>query len=145
MMKCSSFVLLLLMAATAHGELRPLLESIREVESGGNVNAVGDGGRSLGPYQIQRSYWKDARVPGRYEQVRDPRYAERVMMAYWRRYCPQSLARRDYQTLARVHNGGLAGARKKATIPYWRKVVKELRERKSAVAPAKRTPRNRSR
>ena len=31
-----------------------------EVESGGDINAVGDSGRSIGPFQIQRGYWEDA-------------------------------------------------------------------------------------
>lgn len=30
------------------------------MESGGDVNAVGDGGKSIGPYQIQKRYWSDA-------------------------------------------------------------------------------------
>jgi hypothetical protein len=29
--------------------------------------------------------------------------------------------------LARIHNGGPAGATKAATIPFWRKVERELR------------------
>ena len=111
----------------ARADLRPLFDAIRHVESGGNANAVGDGGRSIGPYQIQRAYWRDSGVPGRYEQVRDRTYSERVMVAYWRRHCPAALARGDWQTLARVHNGGPAGARIKATRPYWAKVKAGLR------------------
>lgn len=126
-MKWYGVVLVLGLASSANADLRPLFDSIREVESGGNAAVVGDGGRSLGPYQIQWSYWKDSGVGGTYAQVRDPRYAERVMIGYWRRYCPTALARRDYQTLARVHNGGHAGHRKAATRTYWRKVARELR------------------
>ncbi|MEP0844308.1 MAG: hypothetical protein HRF43_16535 [Phycisphaerae bacterium] len=135
---------MLFWSVPVRAELRPLFDSIREVESGGNRHAVGDGGRSLGPYQIQRSYWRDAGVPGRYAQVRDPAYAERVMIAYWKRYCPESLAKRDYKTLARVHNGGASGARKAATLHYWRKVNKELRERQSGPTAAKSVRRTRS-
>lgn len=106
---------------------RQTLDAIRQVESGGNVNAVGDGGRSIGPYQIQRAYWLDSRVPGHYEQVRDTAYAERVVIAYWRRYEPDALRRGDAETLARLHNGG-PGWRKHraATDGYWRKVRKQL-------------------
>jgi hypothetical protein len=121
-------------ASSVKGELRPLFDSIREVESGGNAYLVGDGGRSLGPYQIQWVYWRDSGVPGSYRQVRDRHYAERVMVAYWKRYCPDALAREDYRTLARVHNGGPAGDRKAATMGYWRKVLRELQERQSATA-----------
>lgn len=126
---------------TLQKDLRPLLDALREVESGGDPDAVGDGGRSLGPYQIQWAYWKDSGVEGKYRQVRDRRYAERVMLEYWKRYCPKALARRDFQTLARVHNGGPAGARKSATRSYWRKVSKVLREnRKSVQEVASATP-----
>jgi len=126
---CAVVILLaasFLIASAAYADLRPLFDSIREVESGGDPTVVGDGGRSIGPYQIKWSYWKDSGVPGSYYQVRDPRYAERVMVGYWQRYCPDALARGDYQTLARVHNGGHSGARSGKTVAYWRKVAAGL-------------------
>lgn len=113
--------------AVASASLWPLFRAIEQVESGGNVNAVGDEGRSLGPYQIQYPYWKDSGVPGRYEWVKNRAYARRVMVAYWQRYCPDALARRDYRTLARVHNGGPKGATRAETLPYWGKVSRALR------------------
>jgi len=109
--------------------LRGLLDAIRQVETGSSAdptNAVGDGGRSLGPYQITRAYWRDSGVPGRYEWVRNRAYAERVMIAYWKRYCPSALARRDWQTLARVHNGGPMGASEWRTRSYWGRVRQHL-------------------
>ena len=46
--------------------IRPaLFQAIMTVESNGNINAVGDGGESIGPFQIQEDYWDDA-------VVRDP-------------------------------------------------------------------------
>lgn len=98
------------------------MSAIRHVESRGRHDAVGDGGRAIGPYQIHYVYWKDSGVPGRYEQCRDRAYAERVMKAYWNRYCPKALEARDWQTLARVHNGGPNGHRQEATRDYWLKV-----------------------
>lgn len=106
--------------------INDLLDAMTQVESGGDVNAVGDQGRSIGPLQIQRGYWRDARVPGRYEQVRTPAYARRVVVAYWHRYCADALRRGDFETLARVHNGGPAGARKAATKPYWDRTRKQM-------------------
>ena len=108
--------------------LRPLFDALREVESGGDPDVVGDGGRSIGPYQIQWKYWRDANLPGSYKDVRNPAYAEKVMVAYWQRHCPAALAREDYATLARVHNGGPDGARNPATACYWRKVSRALRK-----------------
>jgi hypothetical protein len=113
---------------TAQASLRPLFDALREVESGGDNEAVGDGGRSLGPYQIQWRYWHDSGVPGSYRAVRNPAYAEKVMLAYWQRYCPDALARHDYAALARVHNGGPQGTRNSATLSYWRKVARELKK-----------------
>lgn len=113
----------------AAADVHDLLDAIREVETGGHANparAVGDGGRSLGPYQISRAYWRDSGVPGRYEQVRNAAYAERVVLAYWRRHCPDALKRLDWKTLARTHNGGPAGPSKKRTLPYWRRVQEQM-------------------
>lgn len=101
---------------------KDFFSAVRHVESRGRCDVVGDGGRAIGPYQIHHAYWKDSGVPGRWEQCRDRAYAERVMKAYWRRYCPKALKANDWQTLARVHNGGPAGHKRKQTEVYWKKV-----------------------
>ena len=126
----------LLIAASAASASSPithhssLLAAIREVETGGQPrggrDTRGDSGRSLGPYQVQRSYWRDAGIPGRYDQVRDPSYARDVIEAYWRKHCPAALRRGDLQTLARTHNGGPAGPHKRSTIGYWHRVRRQL-------------------
>jgi hypothetical protein len=113
----------------ANSSVRPFFDAIREVETGGHsdpANAKGDSGRSLGPYQITRAYWKDSGVPGSYQMVRKKAYAERVMMAYWKRYCRRALKRLNFQVLARIHNGGPKGAKRKTTLAYWRRVRKKL-------------------
>lgn len=103
--------------------LEEILAAIRGVETGGEQHggrfALGDGGLALGPFQIQRSHWIDAGLPGRYEDCRDPAYARREVLAYWERWCPQALARNDAEVLARVHNGGPRGAAKDSTLAYW--------------------------
>jgi hypothetical protein len=110
--------------------LLQILDAIRAVETRGTPEAArdkgGDGGRAIGPFQIHWAYWKDAGVPGKYEDCRDMGYARRVVIAYWRRYCPQALADRDAEVLARTHNGGPAGAKRDSTLPFWRKVKREL-------------------
>lgn len=121
-------ILLLVVCIKARGEsLKPLFDAIRQVESGGRCDLVGDGGRSVGPYQIQRSYWRDSGVPGNYQDVRDRAYAERVMVGYWKRYCPGALLTHDLRVLARVHNGGPLGHRKPSTLRYWEHVRREIR------------------
>ena len=114
--------------SAAGADPRPILDAIRAVESSNNpAPPDGDGGRSIGPYQIMRGYWRDAGVPGRYEWCRNRWYAERVVLAYWRRHCPAALAAGDWQTCSRIHNGGPGGSRKTATIGYWARVRKHLR------------------
>lgn len=101
-----------------------LLNAIRQVESGGNDNAVGDKGKAIGPYQIHRVYWQDAveydkTLGGTYADCYDPTYARRVVIAYLSRYAPKNATAED---LARIHNGGPRGHKKTATVKYWNKV-----------------------
>jgi len=136
-------------APRAPWTLDEVFAALREVESGGTADggrsARGDGGRALGPYQIHRPYWQDARVPGRYEDCADAAYSRRVVLAYWSRWCPRALANVDAEVLARVHNGGPQGHTKLGTRPFWARVERALiegRERReqlaafSAVRPA---------
>ena len=102
--------------------------ALHQVETSGRHGAIlGDNGRSLGPLQISRAYHVDSRVAGSYEQVTDLAYARRVATAYLKRYAPAAWAQGDVETLARVHNGGPAGARKPATLPYADKVRRAMR------------------
>jgi hypothetical protein len=101
--------------------------ALHQVETSGRHGAIiGDNGKSLGPLQISRAYHADSRVAGAYEQVTDLAYARRVATAYFKRYAPQAWAQGDVETLARVHNGGPAGARKTATLGYADKVRRAM-------------------
>lgn len=112
--------------STRPKSLRYLFEAIRIVETGGHEdprNARGDGGWSLGPYQISKAYWLDAlqhdpSIGGCYDDVRDEQYAERIMLAYWSRYAPDM----EPETLARIHNGGPKGHLRKSTDRYWNRL-----------------------
>jgi hypothetical protein len=118
---------LLLVPPPAGLDTRPMLDAIRTVETGGHAdpaNAVGDGGKALGPYQIHYGYWLDAterdpalRALG-YLSVREQATAERVVLAYLTRYAPSW----DLRTCARIHNGGPRGHRKPATLGYAKRV-----------------------
>jgi len=110
--------------------LDEILDAIRSVETGGlpygGSQAVGDGGRALGPFQIHREHWMDSGMAGRYEDCRDPLYARREVLAYWQRWCPRALAERNAEVLARVHNGGPRGDGKASTQGYWSKTSARL-------------------
>ncbi len=102
--------------------------ALHQVETSGRHGAIlGDNGKSLGPLQISRAYWKDARVGGSYEQVTDLAYARRVATAYFKRYAPAAWESGDVETLARIHNGGARGHKKQATLPYADKVRRAIR------------------
>ncbi|MBM4229515.1 MAG: hypothetical protein FJ184_02050 [Gammaproteobacteria bacterium] len=97
--------------------------ALHQVETSGRTGAIrGDNGKALGPLQIHRGYHADSRVPGDYSRCADLAYSIKVASAYLRRYAPQAWVAGDTTTLARVHNGGPAGARKAATLPYAAKV-----------------------
>jgi hypothetical protein len=108
-------------------------KAIMQVESGGDPQALGDGGRAAGAYQIHRAYWADAmRILGQdwpYEQARNPDKALQAVYAYTRHYA--RLYHRPWcaETIARIHNGGPRGWQKQATLIYWRKVEIALRAR----------------
>jgi hypothetical protein len=103
-----------------------ILNAIRQVETGGEAdpaNAVGDGGKAIGPFQIHRVYWQDAveydpSIGGVYSDCKDEAYARRIVIAYLSRYCKSW----SDETVARIHNGGPRGHKKTATVKYWRKV-----------------------
>ena len=117
-------------AAEQEPDLADLFHALAAVESNHDDEAVGDGGKAIGRYQIWRVYWLDATefsgIGGKYHDVKNKDYAEKVMRAYWKRYARQAYYDRDYETLARIHNGGPKGHKKDATLPYWRKVQQHL-------------------
>ena len=71
--------------------VRALFDAIRQVESGGNRDTVGDGGASKGPYQISRAYWYDGCKHGGMNWdydiwVWNDDYCRQIMVWYWARY-----------------------------------------------------------
>jgi hypothetical protein len=117
---------------------REILDAIRTVETGDAAHPRdGDDGQAIGPYQIWRSYWRDAvsadpslrwievdgaRRVARYEDCRRMAYAEAVVTAYMQRHAPDAWRQGDAETIARVHNGGPAGPRRAASRAYWGRV-----------------------
>jgi hypothetical protein len=111
--------------------LERFLNALKIVETGSKNGywATGDNGKSIGPLQIQYKYWLDSNTPGEWNNCRDLNYAKIVVHNYWKRYCPQALENLDYETLARIHNGGpswFKGKAKNNTYKYWLKVKKEM-------------------
>jgi hypothetical protein len=117
------------LTATKSVSWEALIEALHQVETGGRLGPIkGDGGQALGPLQIHRAYHKDSGVPGSYEQCADLDYSVRVVRNYMQRYATESRLGRPVtaQDIARIHNGGPNGWKRKSTLGYWAKVRKEL-------------------
>lgn len=80
----------------------------------------------LGPLQITKDYWKDSNIPGKWEDCRSWEYSVKVLQSYLSRYAKVALQKSDFETLARIHNGGPRGALKPQTARYWAKVQRYL-------------------
>ena len=113
-------------------DIGDVFDVIREVETGGHPNpseAVGDGGKSIGPYQISRAYYQDSidhdgsLVGIEYASMRDKHMAEVIMIAYFERWVPTPWT---LEMLCRTHNGGPKGRFRDSTLPYWEKCLEAL-------------------
>lgn len=109
------------------------LDALAVVETGNRDQAVGDQGLALGRFQIHRCYWQDAvdfdrTIGGSYNQVTDPAYARKIVRAYLRRYGKTYISTRNWEALARIHNGGPSILKRKGssawknTTTYWLRV-----------------------
>ena len=112
-------------------QVRPnFIKALAMVESGTpeykNNRIEGDGGKSIGPFQISEAYWKDANEKGEWADCVLWYYSVRVMRSYWDRYAREAYLNDDFETLARIHNGGPKGHHKQSTVKYWNKVKKEM-------------------
>ena len=106
-----------------------ILDALHQVETSGRLGPIkGDNGAALGPLQIHRAYHQDSGVAGPYERCADLDYAKSVVRAYMRRYATERRLGRAVtaQDIARIHNGGPNGWKRKSTLGYWAKVRKEL-------------------
>ena len=116
-------------AQVAPKGINDLLRAMAIEENGSTADSdeLGDNKKSLGPLQICWKYWDDADMPdGTYNDCVSYKYACRVAIRYWKRYCPEALAKVDCKVLVRIHNGGPTGNRKSSTLGHWAKVQKEL-------------------
>lgn len=98
------------------------------VESNCNPNAVGDDLKSIGILQMQEAYVQDAAEFAGQDWVHmdalDELTAIRIFRAYMARYATEERLGRPvtFEDIARIHNGGPNGYKKKSTLHYWNKV-----------------------
>lgn len=115
-------------AFSAAAELHPkFLHALNMVEANGrDGHIIGDNGKALGPYQIHYSYWLNANVVGCYSMVTNRAYAAYVVTAYMNRFAKSAIVNNNFEVLARIHNGGPIGHKKRATKTYWLRIRKYL-------------------
>ena len=101
--------------------------ALGKVESSNNPRAINKKETALGIYQIRPAYYKDSNVGGKHTDVYNPVIAKQVVLAYFQRYEPKALKNNDFETLARLHNGGCGWRKNKSlTDGYWNKIKKNL-------------------
>lgn len=125
-------VICLITSFAVHAVDEKFFNALHQVEASGRTGKViGDSGKALGPLQIHKAYFLDAAAFDKslgkdYSKVQDLAFAKRVVRAYLKRYAPNAVKRNDYQTLARIHNGGPIGHKNEATVKYWAKVKRHI-------------------
>ena len=119
-----------------------LLDAIEWVESGGDANAIGDGGNAIGAFQIHKIYVDDLNriyklqhldkysTPLRWTYYhRKSKVCSRIMVRdYLKHYATENRLghRPTFEDMARIHNGGPNGYQKESTKKYWQKVKARL-------------------
>ena len=106
-----------------------LLDAIAQVESGGDPNAVGDNGAAVGLFQIHKIYVDDVNRILRYNKYKYsdrllPHRSQEMVTVYLKHYGKG----KSLLDMARIHNGGPRGHKKKCTLPYAEKIRKEMAE-----------------
>ena len=126
----------------ANTSIEALLDAIEQVESGGDPNAVGDGGEAVGSFQIHKIYVDDVNrintfgpkysYDDRYDKDKSREMTKAYLCWYirftrgiWKK--PEWEGRR-WEYMARIHNGGPDGWKKESTKAYWEKVKAVLYE-----------------
>lgn len=108
--------------------------ALHQIESSGRTGEIiGDNGKALGPYQIHKVYFLDAAefdksLGNNYNNVTNIDFARRVVIAYLNRYNKTAVNNKNYEILARMHNGGPKGHTRQATLSYWEKFRRYLKK-----------------
>jgi len=130
-MKIKLLVLMLIFSAVQVKAMLPVrfYKALNMVETNGKQGRIlGDNGNSLGPLQISYAYWLDSGIKsGKYADCADYNYACKVVESYLQAYAPKAVKTLDFQTLARIHNGGPNGHNKQVTLNYWLRVKNYLK------------------
>ena len=112
------------------------LNILGTLESNNNDYGIGDSGRSISRYQIQRACYEDARkydktIKFSYGSLTNKNNADKIVKAYCMKYEKQACLNNDYEILARLWNSGPDWRKKKSkTNKYWQKFSNLARQKK---------------
>jgi hypothetical protein len=120
-----------------------ILFILMTVESGGNMNAVGDDGKAFGLYQLHAAYVQDAEdhrrklgppclvgMPWHHQDAFLPHKSALIVKTYMARYATEERIGRPVtvEDICRIHNGGPNGYKKSCTDAYWAKCKKVIED-----------------
>ena len=125
-------ILMLLCLMRPQHNFDTFTNALRQVESSGGKSLIGDGGKTIGPLHISLAAWTDA-IEGSgldwvWEDAFDYDKAKYVALLYFWKWCPRAIRGDDWETCARVWNGGPRGHRKRSTLKYWRQVREAMQD-----------------
>jgi hypothetical protein len=107
-----------------------LFLAIVSIESGGNVNAVGDHGKAVGPAQIWQIVVDDCNRISNGHFIASDRFSleksEQMFQIYTEHYGKRFGVPITDEVRAKVWNGGPNGPNKLSTEKYWQKVKEKL-------------------
>jgi hypothetical protein len=110
--------------------LTALFLAIVAVESGGNVNAIGDRGRAVGPAQMWEITVRDvnriAKTHYSLDDRRDISKCAEMFLIYTDHYGRKYGWPVSDEVRAKIWNGGPSGPDKPQTEKYWQKVKAKL-------------------
>lgn len=127
-MKKIAFILCAIVTHCVFGEPSSrLIDALVHVESKGNVHAVGDNGRAVGPLQIHKEVVDDVNKAYGMNYTYDDRKSIDKSREICRKYLLLHGGRKaTNEKYARIWNGGPGGHRKRSTSKYWVKVRRRL-------------------
>ncbi len=110
----------------------PLMNAMIQVESRGKDSVIGDNGKAIGILQMHKIAVRSVNKILKKNDIDleysyDDRYSrEKTIEMYWIWRNSKHMDS-DYETIARSWNGGPRGPNKSATLHYWNKVEKEVK------------------
>lgn len=111
--------------------------ALAAVESSNNARAFNEKENAIGIYQIRPAYFHDAQdfdkslVKYKHDDCYNRTVAKLVIAAYFKRYTPKAFKNKDFEILAKLHNGGCQWMNKNAKTQgklseYWLKVSSKI-------------------